>query len=106
VLACLGGGDMPGDWPPSMLAWNERVREAFADVEHEVHDVVVADDGRVAVRVRFRGLHVAPYAGIEPCGRTIEFDEVHLWRMQDGRPVEHWGLRDEIGALRQMGAPA
>lgn len=90
----------------SLLAWRARLREAFADVELEPRELVVADDGRVAVRLRFRGLHVAPYNGIEPCGRTVEIDEIHIWRIEDGRLREHWGLRDELGALRQMGGTA
>lgn len=90
----------------SVLAWRERLREAFADVELEPRELVVAGDGRVTARLRFRGLHVAPYAGVEPCGCTVEIDELHLWGLAGGRLVEHWGLRDELGALRQMGVTA
>lgn len=106
ALAWLRDGGEVGDWPASMRAWREHAREAFADIELEPRELVVADDGRVAVRLRFRGLHVAPYAGIAPCGHTVEVDEVHLWRVQEGRLVEHWALRDDLAALRQMGAVA
>ena len=50
---------------------------------------------RAAVRVRFRGLHVAPYAGLEPSGRTIQWDELHVWRLEGGRVTEHWASQDE-----------
>ncbi len=80
-----------------------RLRRAFADIELIPADVIV-DDNRVAVRLRFRGLHVAPYAGLEPCCRTVEMDEIHIWRLEDGRLVEHWACRDDRAALSQMGA--
>jgi predicted ester cyclase len=75
----------------------------FADVELTPREVVVGD-GLVAVRVRLRGLHVGPYAGLEPCGRTIETHEIHIWRLVDGRLIEHWSCRDDLMLLRQMGA--
>ncbi len=82
-----------------------QLRRSFADVELIPRDVIVNGD-RVAVRLSFRGLHVAPYAGFEPCGRTVEMDEIHIWRLQDGRLMEHWACRDERAALTQMGAAA
>jgi predicted ester cyclase len=80
-----------------------RLARAFADIELIPHDVVV-QGCRVAVRLRFRGLHVAPYAGLEPCGRTVEMDEIHIWRLMDSKLIEHWACRDERAALLQMGA--
>ncbi len=85
-------------------ALRRRLRRAFADVELIPREVIIAGD-RVAVRIRFRRLHVAPYAGFEPCGRTVETDEIHIWRLQDSKLVEHWACRDERAALSQMGAP-
>ncbi|MDP8960725.1 MAG: ester cyclase [Actinomycetota bacterium] len=49
----------------------ERRFKAFADIELIPREVIVGLDGTVTVRLRFRGLHVAPYAGVEPCGRTV-----------------------------------
>ncbi len=79
-----------------------RLRRAFADIELIPRDVIVGT-GSVAVRLCFRGLHVAPYAGLEPCGRTVEMDEIHIWRLQDGRLIEHWACRDEGAVLSQIG---
>jgi lactoylglutathione lyase len=64
----------------------------------------VVAGGRAAVRLRVRGLHVGPHAGIPPTGRTVEWDEIHLWRLEDGRVIEHWACRDDLAALRRMGA--
>jgi predicted ester cyclase len=86
-------------------ALRRRLRRAFADVELIPREMIVGS-GLVAVRVRFRGLHVAPYAGLEPCGRTVEMDEIHIWRLQDAQVIEHWACRDERAALAQMGGAA
>ncbi|MFN2555467.1 MAG: ester cyclase [Nitriliruptorales bacterium] len=91
--------------PECFRSLRRRLSRAFADIELIPRDVIV-DGSRVAVRVRFRGLHVAPYAGLEPCGRTVEMDEIHIWRLQDARLIEHWACRDERAALSQMGAAA
>ena len=93
----------PGAGPEAFRAARRALREAFADVELTAHDLVVAGD-RAAVRVRFRGLHVGPYAGLAPSGRTIEWDEIHIWRLEDGRVTEHWACRNDLTAMRRLGA--
>jgi lactoylglutathione lyase len=92
-----------GVGPDGFRAARAAFRRAFADVELTAHDVVVAE-GRAAVRVRVRGLHVGPHAGLAPSGRTIEWDEIHLWRLEDGRVIEHWACRDDLAAMRRLGA--
>jgi predicted ester cyclase len=40
--------------------------------------------------------------GLEPTGRRIEWEFVHLFRVQDGLIVEHSAVRDDLGLLRQL----
>ena len=88
-----------GNGPEAFRAAQRGLRRAFADVVVTPHEVVTGGE-HVAVRLRFRGLHVGPFAGLEPCGRTVEWEEIHLWRVRDGRLVEHWAGRDDLAALR------
>ena len=88
--------------PIAFRALGRQLRSAFADIELIPADVIVGTD-RVAVRLRFRGLHVAPYAGLEPCGHTVAVDEIHIWRLEDGLLIEHWACRDDRAALSQIG---
>jgi SnoaL-like polyketide cyclase len=30
-------------------------------------------------------------------------DYVHILRLEDGKAVEHWGVRDDMGLMRQSG---
>jgi predicted ester cyclase len=75
---------------------------AFAEISITPEDVIACDD-KVVARTRFKALHVGPFKGIPPTNRTIEFDQIHIWRMQDGLVAENWACADEVSGLRQMG---
>jgi predicted ester cyclase len=89
--------------PESVLAVRRALRDAFADVEVQVQELVLSGDHAVA-RVRFRGLHVGQWASLEPCGHLLEWDEIHIWRVRAGRLIEHWACRDDLAALCRLGA--
>jgi predicted ester cyclase len=38
-----------------------------------------------------------------PTGRAVRQDHMHFVRFRDGKAVEHWGVRDDLGMLQQMG---
>lgn len=80
-----------------------KVNTTFADVKQEPLDVIAEED-RVVARTRMTALHVGDYQGIAPTNRTIEMSQVHIWRIEDGRVIEHWPQLDEAAAMRQMGA--
>ncbi|MFC0541162.1 ester cyclase [Kutzneria chonburiensis] len=42
--------------------------------------------------------------GRVPEGRPVSWPAVHVFRLADGRFVEHWAVRDDLGLLRQLGA--
>ena len=44
--------------------------------------------------------------GIPPTGRKIEVTEIHIYRLEDGKAVEHRVGRDDLGAMRQLGVIA
>ena len=41
--------------------------------------------------------------GIPPTGRDVAYDYVHIVRFKDGKVVEHWGVRDDMTLMRQLG---
>jgi predicted ester cyclase len=75
---------------------------AFAEISITPEEVIVCGD-RVVARTRFKALHVGPFKGIPPTNRTIEFDQIHIWRMENGLVAESWACMDEVSGLRQMG---
>ena len=36
-------------------------------------------------------------------GKTYEIEEIHLFRVADGRIAEHWHVADLAGMFRQLG---
>ena len=67
------------------------------------HCDVLAEDGRVAIRARVSGRHVGEYNGLPPSGREWSVQQIHIVRVVDGKLIEHWASRDDLGALRQLG---
>jgi len=72
-------------------------------LRYEIHDVV-ADGDRVAVRATAYGVHNTDHLGVPATGRPYAMPAMHLYRGEGGRLAEHWGVRDELTVLQQVGA--
>jgi predicted ester cyclase len=72
-------------------------------IRYEVHDVI-ADGDMVAIRATAHGVNAVSPRGIEPTGRSFAMKTGHFFRSRDGRLCEHWGVRDELDVLYQVGA--
>jgi hypothetical protein len=55
------------------------------------------------VRLTMSGTHEGPLMGMPPTGRAVRQDHMHFVRYRDGKAVEHWGVRDDLGMMQQMG---
>jgi predicted ester cyclase len=64
---------------------------------------VIAEGDVVVVYARHEARHTGNLMGIPPTGREVAYDYVHIVRFEDGRIVEHWGLRDDMTLMRQLG---
>ncbi len=92
----------------------EGLRETIAVLAHDLGDPVVethhlfAEADLVTHHMTLRGVHRAStmplLLGIPPTGRPVAWTFVHIWRVEDGRAVEHWACRDDVGLLHQIGA--
>lgn len=94
--------DLPGNREGLKQAVS-RVRAAFPDITPTVEDVVAAGD-KVAVRATARGTHQKEFNGIPATGKQVTLSEMHIFRVADGKIVEHWGEFDSLGLLVQLGA--
>lgn len=75
---------------------------AFPDVKATVEDLL-SDGDKVIARVSYRGTHQGAFMGIPPTGKPIAVMGINIFRIANGKLVEHWGLADRISALRQLG---
>ena len=54
-------------------------------------------------RVTMSGRQTGPLMGREATGREFAVRHIHIWRIADDKIVEHWGSRDDLGLLGQLG---
>ncbi len=71
-------------------------------IRYELHEIV-ADGDMVAARVTVHGVHNTAHLGFEATGRPYAMSTMHMYRAESGLLVEHWGVRDELGVLWQVG---
>ena len=58
----------------------------------------------MACRVRTSGTMQGEMFGIAPTGKSFSAEHVHRHRVVDGKLVERWAVRDNLGTLIQLGA--
>jgi predicted ester cyclase len=88
--------------PESMRGLATMLRTAFPDLHFEIEDLVAEGD-TVAGRLTMSGTHEGPLMGMPPTGRTVRQDHMHFVRFRDGKAVEHWGVRDDVSMMGQLG---
>jgi steroid delta-isomerase-like uncharacterized protein len=80
-------------------------RHAFPDLQWRV-DLVLAEHDLVAARWTASGTHNGAWGDLAPTGKHAEFSGVNIFRFNDqGRVVEIWNHRDDLGLMEQLGVP-
>ena len=80
-------------------------RTAFPDLHFEVEIYAANDGGQTVVRRWvMTGTHSGDYAGVCATGRTVTSTGMAISRLREGKIVEEWINRDDLGLLRQLGA--
>jgi predicted ester cyclase len=93
-------------WAPQGRAGYLQILRFLIDtlqLRYEVHDVVSAGD-RVAIRATAHGVHNTGHLGFPATGKPYAMPTMHLYRASGSRLAEHWGVRDELSVLWQVGA--
>ena len=81
----------------------EMVTTAFSDRKMSLHELTETDDGRVVENWRMEGTHVGEAMGIPPSNQAISVRGMELWRVENGKVVEHWGVVDISDVLAKAG---
>jgi steroid delta-isomerase-like uncharacterized protein len=93
-----------GELPPGREPLKEamkRAGEGVSDAAFEIHDVIAEKD-RVAVRLTTRARHTGTFMGLPPTGNEYSIDEIHIFRIEDDRVVEHWHEFDKQRLTQQL----
>jgi len=94
---------MPTDLGTAKMA-HDMAMQAFPDRNVELLDIVAEGD-RVAIRTRVTGTNTggAFWFGAPANDRPIDFESWAMYRLEDGKVTESWGLNDGMSAMIQLG---
>jgi predicted ester cyclase len=93
--------DLPAG-PDSVKKTVRSLHGIFDDLRFEIEDEL-AEGAKVVQRVTMTGRHMGPLLGREPTGKGFAVRHVYIWRIADGKIIEHWGSRDDLGLIQQLG---
>jgi len=83
------------------------VVHAIGPEQYTIEDMIAEGD-KVAVRLIRSGTHEremrTAIGVIPPRGKHFAIQNMHIFRLADGKIVEHWAIRDDLGLLQQLGA--
>jgi predicted ester cyclase len=93
-----------------LRVWND-ILTTFPDWKMELLDTVAAGDSvvmRFKVSATHAGIGRLPInggllVGVAPTHRHFEVQHIHWFKLRDGKIVDHYATRDDIGMMQQLG---
>jgi predicted ester cyclase len=76
-------------------------QQVFPDYRLEVHDLLAEND-TVVGRMTLHGVHRGELMGMAPTDRQVAVPLIIIYRVADGKIVEHWMQADQAGMMRQL----
>jgi predicted ester cyclase len=78
------------------------LRGLWGPMHFDVEDEICEGD-KVVARVVMHGRHVGEFLGNAPTGKEFTTEQIHIWRVEEGKVIEHWSVRDDLGQALQLG---
>jgi predicted ester cyclase len=75
---------------------------AFPDGRTNTEDLIAEGD-KVVERYSFSGTNTGSFLGAPPTHRPVASSSISIYRIANGKIVEHWGENDVIGVMVQLG---
>ncbi|MBP1234464.1 steroid delta-isomerase-like uncharacterized protein [Arthrobacter sp. PvP102] len=79
------------------------IRTAFPDLSVKL-EPAFADGNLEASHVVMSGTHKGEFMGIPASGKSVQFSNTDIIRIDDGKVAEHWGSSDTLSLMQQIGA--
>lgn len=77
--------------------------KTFHNVKVELLDLF-EEDGMVAVRILFQGVHAGEFAGVAATGKEIAFEALEHFKIVDGKVTESWGYWPDMEIVNKLKA--
>jgi predicted ester cyclase len=75
---------------------------AFPDIRATTEDIFGEGD-RIVERYVARGTNTGSFMGMAPTGKSINVGSMAIYRIANGKIVEHWGENDSTALMQQLG---
>ena len=96
----------PGSFEPLSVDQVKQLADGFYNAfevfAHNIRDLI-ADDDKVLARTRNSVTHTGEFVGISPTGKVIQFGELQLFRIDEGKIAELWIQEDFLRMYQQLG---
>ena len=80
----------------------QRAWTAFPDYHEELHQLI-AEGNLVVAELTISGTQTGQWGGVPPTGKRIQFDEIVILEIKDGKVIRQRGVADNLTALQQLG---
>jgi predicted ester cyclase len=90
----------------------EGLQRILDNLDHDLGPITVeqhhliGEGDLVAQHLTLHGTHRAStmplLTDVTPSGRAAAWTFIHIWRVADGKIVEHWACRDDMGLVEQL----
>lgn len=94
----------PASGPAGQKQVADDFRAAFPDLKHET-EFLIGENDFVVARWTMRGTNTAQWGNQPATGKFVKMSGVNIFRFENGKVVEIWNHRDDLGMREQLGAP-
>ncbi|HVM09697.1 MAG TPA: ester cyclase [Acidimicrobiales bacterium] len=93
IEECFDPSYFSHTWQGDLAHTGARQARWFGAFEYleKLDDHLVAEGDLVVHHRRNRVRHIGDALGVQATGRELEIDHIEMWRVRDGKIVEHWG---------------
>ncbi len=91
--------------PEGVKAFFRRYLDAFPDTNVVMDDVIEEGD-RISARFTYNGTFLKPFMGYPPNHAAVQMRSIDIWRVRDGKFIEHWDELNLLEVFQQIGAAA
>ena len=89
--------------PAGVKAFFGHYLEAFPDTEVAIEDVIEEGDG-ISARFTYNGTFTKSFMGYRPNRAPVQLRSIDIWRVKDGKFVEHWDELNLLEVFQRIGA--
>jgi predicted ester cyclase len=93
--------DLPSD-PAALKRFIDGFHLAFPDGQIIIEQMIAEGD-TVALHATFHGTQTGQFQDIPPTGKAVTVPAQDMYRLSEGKIVEHWGGPNQLSLLQQLG---